>query len=576
MELSLSNVHPGQAPLTLYESGPEVVWPGVEAQSRPQASSATASTQQPFPTVHRFHFDLAPIHQHGRGEEEAGPSRGAQGVLPGTLNLSAQDRGEIKWSLRVRLQLDSPNEADVVEDVMVEGTPYAPGSGAGAGAGADAQDVQQVEAHLDRKGVRARLVIEDGAPRLGSLLRLGVEVRPKEREKTGVVGLSAQPDPAATLRPLRRVWVELFRRVQLHAAADPSGPSSSTAGAQHLTLLRSSGKSLRYPGRNSQHPPLRLLFTLPTSQVGSNADQSYGEISMTAPYHTVTFFVRVTVGFSGTDAPLHPSAAGGDRDGAGGDWVIEREIEIRPRVWEAPRPTTTGTAPALSAADMQDAVSLDGLSEGEVAREEYRRKGLDVVGASGTYRADQALDDRPPTFEEAGPSNYDFHSTLEGDARPPSSAALSSELPLPPPAAEMQLDTPSSSRLPTFMESEAATAGLHRLAAGQPEAPFDRNTSVGRRGSLKGELSTWLEVSFVTVQCHQPDSLTRAVRRVRDVFSRATIRVCLFRRVRIDGPATARRRRCWRRAGHGCPPRPWSRTRRWGRQGRTHGAPGSW
>ncbi len=79
MELSLSNTFPGQAPLTLFESGPEVVWPGVEAQSRPQASSTTASTQQPFPTVHRFNFDLASIHQHGRSEGEAGPSREHRG-----------------------------------------------------------------------------------------------------------------------------------------------------------------------------------------------------------------------------------------------------------------------------------------------------------------------------------------------------------------------------------------------------------------------------------------------------------------------------------------------------------------
>ncbi len=46
---------------------------------------------------------------------------------------------------------------------------------------------------------------------------------------------------------------------------------------------------------------------------------------------------------------------------------------------------------------------------------------------------------------------------------------------------------------------------------------------------MKGELGTWLEVSFVTAQCHQPGSLIHVVRRIRDVFSRATIRICLFR-----------------------------------------------
>lgn len=302
---------------------------------------------------------------------------------------------------------------------------------------------KEVESVLDRRGVITRLLVNNPSPRLGSLLHLGVELRPKEqRERTGVAGLASQPDPGQTLRALRRLRVELYRHVAI-----PPSPSTSTSSAEstnrdHLTLLHASGKSLRYPG--SHHPPLRLLFTLPTAQLGSTVDQTWGETSMSTPYHTVTFFIRVILGF-GALAEVAPEEMRG--------FVLEQKITIRPRLYRARHPINLGS--------LSDGTN-DGISEEELAREAYRRKGLDVVGQQGTLRVER--EDGPPAFDEPGPSRPQIHA--------------------------------SGSDLPTFLESEAAAAArdlgmtdIHGLSE------EERFTTVGRRGSLRGELGTWVEVS---------------------------------------------------------------------------------
>ncbi|KAK4684242.1 hypothetical protein P7C73_g5952, partial [Tremellales sp. Uapishka_1] len=327
----------------------------------------------PFQTPHRFSIPI--------------PSA----FLPGSLDLSSVHRGEIRWALIVKLELVSGKTYE--EIVRVDGTPQELEA-------VEGQLNEQVEDVLERDGVRCRLVMDTAAPRLGQLLRVGVEIKPKARERTNVGGLSMQPNPADTLRPLRRVRVELIRRVSLPAEAQ-SSTSSSTAEEQggsstHTTPLHSSGKSLRYPGPNPAYPPLRVLFTLPSQfpLLATGADPTWGEVSMETPYHHVRFFVKVTMGFGTPSDSLEMK-----------EWVLEKEIQIRPRAWREPREVVVegGRIPQLG-------IGFEEESHDE--REAYRRKGRDVVGNQGTTRplsTHSPGSDLPPPFEteqasEAGPS----------------------------------------------------------------------------------------------------------------------------------------------------------------------------
>lgn len=388
----------------------------------PPTQSSSSSSDSPFPTVNRFKIPLP-----------------TDSPLPGTLNLSSNKHGEIKWSLSVSLLLASGQIQ--TEYIQIEGTPQ------------DTPVVderfEEVEEVLERDGVRARLLLDTDRPRLGTLLRLGVEIRAMSRLKTGVAGLSTQPNPAVTLRPLRRVRVELFRRVRILAPSSTASSSTSPApdDKQHLTLHYASGKSLRYPGLNPQHPPLRVLFTVPTAQLGSVADQSWGEITSSTPYHDVRFFVRVSIGF----------------DGPGADWIVEKGIDVRPKIWKEPRQTRI---PVLDS-DVSD----EQISE-EMAREAYRLKGLDTVGVDGTFRESHTPgEDLPPPFEggaSAGPSG--LPTFLESEAQ-----RRTGEVPLP-------TEPPENEPLVPGFEDGDGEDG-------------DRATSVGRRGSLGGELGTWVEVT---------------------------------------------------------------------------------
>lgn len=435
--------------------------------------------------------------------------------------MTAYDKGEVRWGLRVELVL--PSGQKVAEDIRIEGTPQDVEQGSSLSPTLGGPQVNgegpkgEVEEKVEKDGVVARLLVDQATPRLGDLLRLGVEIKPQEkRKKTGVAGLSSQPDPAETLRPLRRVRVELFRRVTIHSdvhpqssnstgrpssstiSAENEGDSESTSSSEHLTLLHASGKSLRYPGSGRNHPPVRVLFTVPTAQLGAVAEQTWGEINMTTVYHSVSFFLRVTIGF-GVEA--------------GRDWIIQREIVIRPRLWREPTEVVIerGLEPAPGVGVDGDEIVAAGAgtsiaggasaaeghyrSDEELARAAYRHKGRDVVGESGTFRAAGETaaagrsDDLPPPF----------------DGAPPEGGQTSGAGP-----------STSVSGLPTFLESEeqmrAGDAPLptelvrsERLVAvafeeeidGDGES-FDRSTWVGRRGSLGGELGTWVEVSLVT------------------------------------------------------------------------------
>jgi len=206
--------------------------------------------------------------------------------------------------------------------------------------------------------------------------------------------------------------------------------------------------------------------------LGVGADPTYGEITMITPYHDVSFFVRVTIGFGSVHEP-------GSSSDASRDWVVERDITYRPRLWRPPVPMTADLEGNTIESDSES--DLAGMTEDELAKEAYRRKGLDVVGSSGTVRQDEGPsthidsgNDLPPPFEaEAGPS---------------------------------ERNSSSHQALPTFTESEEQMrigdtvrmpldhSEPDEFVAVRFDGEPDRSEEVGRTGSLTGELATWDEV----------------------------------------------------------------------------------
>ena len=486
VQLSLTDELPGHPPQHIGTFPVQTLWPS-PPNPYAQSTSSPIVVETPFPSIHRFSFAL-PSSQD----------------LPGTLNLTTSHQGQVRYQITVLLTMSSGTS--MTDTIRIEGTPpdldLGEGS-SGAGSVQDDGEPKEAEDSLIRDGVRTRLLLDTARPRLGSLLRLGVEIRPMERQRTPVAGLSTQPNPSQTLRPLRRVRVEVFRRVTIttdakisNSSFEDEGSTSSQAKAtaptsrkQHLSLIYTSGKSLRYPGNTTTHPPLRVLFTIPTAQTNGGSDQSWGEITQRTPYHSVSFFVRVTIGFGGT-LELNPSVRPSSQDGQK-DWFLEKEIEIRRNLWKEPSAVVIegGEMPVLGEGDVP---SLQGsMSEDQLRAEAYRLKGRDVVGSSGTFRPSSIPrrpdanggSDAPPAFDlphednDAGPSGSASRAEVDEAGLPTfleSEAQMrSGEAPLPPAA------VPSRRLVPVDFENEDG---------------FDRATMVGRRGSLGGELGTWVEV----------------------------------------------------------------------------------
>jgi hypothetical protein len=464
-KLELTNSLPDHPTVVLHKFDDLSLYPPVNTLAESTSSPPSYGDAQ-FSTSHRFSFPLP-------------PSLSTNSPLPGTLNLTASRRGEIKYTLVIQLVLSTGTTVEEV--VPVEGTPQDVSVGHDGG-----EDKEETEEILERDGVKTRFVLETNTPRLGDLVRLGVEVRPMERQKTGVAGLSAQPNPTDTLRPLRRVRVELFRRVKIltNQTSSSSNSNTNSQSPEHLTLMFTSGKSLRYPGTSRARPPLRVMFTLPTAQLGTVAGDTYGEITSTSPYHHTTFFVRVTIGFGGNPELLNLNQAGPSTSTSTSevrDWYIEQQLTIRPKLWVEPRQVIIHGG-HLPASGLGADIGLDMEELDEATRAAYRAKGLDIVGDQGTYRAPDG---------ESGPSG------------------ASSQ---PPPAAP----SPGEGGLPSFIESQAQMqAGETPVADAvqserlvpvqfEDDTSGDRANEVGRRSSLGGELGTWVEVClfFLLFECH--------------------------------------------------------------------------
>ncbi|WWC86422.1 uncharacterized protein L201_001299 [Kwoniella dendrophila CBS 6074] len=514
INLSLTNHLPQHPTIILQESPIQTLYPP-QPISEVSTSTSPSPDATPFPTVHRFMIPL-PVSSDDVTEKS----------LPGTLNLTAYEKGEIRYTLSTKLEL--PDGQIVQEEIRIEGTPQQIVSSS-----FNDEQLEEVEEKLEKDGVLARLLIDKDRPRLGDLLRLGVEIRPIEREKkrTGVVDLAKQTNPIETLRPLRRVRVELYRKVIIHSnsitSSQPSSSSSPSPSTEHITLLHATGKSLRYPGSGKKYPPLRVLFTIPTAQLGIIAEQTWGEITCSTKYHSIQFFIKVIIGFGDISASK--------------DWNLIKSITIRPKKWAQPSTHSLQSStmesnihgmPVNGQASSSHNVERQGSgaswSEEEYKKEAYRQKGKDVVGSTGTFRF--------PDNDNTGGSSSDlpppFFENDDNQAGPSSSSTRNSNAHVQ--HGVLNVPSSSSSELPSFLESEeqARTGEIpilekpiesERLVPvnfdrdDQIDIPdedevienanhssseenhsdigpaFDRNNWVGRRGSLRGELGTWVE-----------------------------------------------------------------------------------
>lgn len=499
IKLNLQSILPDYPTLDLFD------FPSLQLYPPPPAIHSDAGTEQlgasppPFPTSQTFsiplpeRIPLPPWAHKGGGDA----------LLPGTLNLTAYNKGQIRYSLTVGLVLSSGQI--ISHSIPIEGTPQVQGhdDGDGDGDGGDSargDEKDEVEQVLTKKGVMTRLVLSTARPRLGDLLHLGVEIK-REGNDSGSKGEKGtaegeEEETKAALRRMRRVTVELFRRVIVHL------PEPNAGTITHQTVLHASGKSLRYPGPSPTNPPLRLLFTIPTipnpsssttTTHGGTGEQSWGEVSTVGGYHQVTFGVRVGVG-GGIGIGVGVGGAGGRVEAGGGwdenDFVVEKEIEILPKIW-SPRPpdqyqhhqqqqqqqratyqlqTQDGFAfdipPELAAELSFDSspspYSSDAEAEAETdtlsARDAYRLKGRDIVGPSGTTRLP------PPSSSgnarEGGGGEDDlppppFESSAESSAIDATPTSLDG--PGPGPGAgyfEQDVDEGQGSGLPSFLESE--------------------------------------------------------------------------------------------------------------------------
>ncbi|WVW82485.1 hypothetical protein I302_104496 [Kwoniella bestiolae CBS 10118] len=520
VQLSLTNHLPNHPTLQVHEFPIQTLYP---PNPTTNISSSTLPTSSPFSTSHRFS-----IHLPSSSSQQAQVQ--GNDPLPGTLNLTSYEKGEIRYSLSVKLIL--PNDQVISEEMRIEGTPQEVSCQDDHTNITNQDDaIAEVEEKLEKDGALARLLIDQDQPRLGELLRLGLEIRPAERKKTGVIGLAKQSDPIETLRPLRRVRVELFRKVVIRSNESSSSIASSSSTThnsgssyksmtehQHLTLLHASGKSLRYPGTGRNYPPLRVLFTIPTAQLGVVAEQTWGEITSTVPYHSVNFFIRVTIGF-GDISPNNTNK----------DWILSREITIRPKRWKEPRdvvvdrgmipnlgngtdspiplgvglPTENDGGPGSTSQIRQGSGSGSGIwTEEDYRKEAYRQKGRDVVGDSGTFRPDNdGHNDLPPPFEsdQAGPSTSTSNTKAHGPGEGGLPSFLESEEQARAGDVPVLNQTVRSERLvPVNFDQDDQVVipdendTVIQDDEGQTEG-FDRNNWVGRRGSLGGELGTWVE-----------------------------------------------------------------------------------
>ncbi len=346
----------------------------------------------------------------------------------------------------------------------------------------------------DDHGMRMRLVLSTKSVKVGETLPVGVEVISIDPSSITTT-INSTSDP----RGLRRVKLELWRQIRTPLPAtqysNEPGPSS-LAGSQpsfkdHLTLLWRSGKSCRY----STTRPIRLLFHLPprptTNPASSLArglsDAQCGEITQETPYHHVEYFVRAIAGFAASEQEVSVDK----------ELIVQAPDEAMSRNDNDIFPPDTTASPDIHRDEVlaQQLSYQDGFPDNDESRREaYRRKGQDVVGDGGTYRADL-----PDVMQGSSSTPYHGASSSENpppfstDALPPPFAAVTGVActPVPTDIAHdgviREPPTTVSNDLPTFQESQSQVL---------PPRTETESSDPGERFTVRpatGELVHWIE-----------------------------------------------------------------------------------
>ncbi|KAJ9102575.1 hypothetical protein QFC21_002976 [Naganishia friedmannii] len=475
IRLRLTDKLPSHSPLLLYNTP----WHAIYAPSKPGFSEKSR-----FSPSDGYRFNL--------------PLEGSN--LPGCLHLTDRGDGEVQWELEVNIRQGSESRfEDIRSSHEIHLTPYdngddndglskqAQGGGSEKSRLGDLQDVTE-ELVDNEAGMRVRMVLARTSTRSNESLPFGVEISRLEHT----------PEASNKLKSLRRVKVEWWRRVRTPVlrsttSNQTAGPSSRLIDAEqqgYLNILHRSGKSCRY----SAEKPVRLLFELPplTNITQMPGHDTCGDITQETPYHNISFFVKVIVGFQGQDQ---------------NELEMSRVIEVQRAKWQEtaaqdPGQSTDATNDVeISALVSSDLVDEDYPMTDEVRQQAYRLKGVDIVGETGTFRLDGpgagpsgsvagAADPELPSFEAAA-----------RDGRPPTFMQAIAAEPGNSSATGAQTDEHGGD-LPTFTESQSLLARQSNQLSGPGASSVVGSdascTGLSSRRTppptlLTAELATWKE-----------------------------------------------------------------------------------
>lgn len=419
--------------------------------------------------------------------------------LPGCLHLTDRGDGEVQWELEVNIRQGSES---IFEDIRssheIHLTPYEHGddndglskhaqrSSEKSRLG-DLRDVTEESIEYDA-GMRVRMVLPRSSTRNNESLPFGVEISK----------LDDTSEASNKLKSLRRVKVEWWRRVRTpvfqpttsNQTAGPSNRLVDVEQQEYLSILHRSGKSCRY----SAEKPVRLLFELPplTNITQMPGHDTCGEITQDTPYHNISFFVKVIVGFQGQEQ---------------NELEMSRVIEVQRAKWQE----TLSQEPGQSTSTMYD-VETSALVSSDIDDEDYpmtdavrqqayRLKGVDIVGETGTYRVDEVGAGPSGSTAAAGDPELPSFEAAARDGRPPTfMQAIAAE------RGNVSATGTSTDEidgdLPSFNESQSLLTRQNNQATGlgvsQASDRDASRTGLSSRRTppptqLTGELATWKE-----------------------------------------------------------------------------------
>ncbi|KAJ9121760.1 hypothetical protein QFC22_002382 [Naganishia vaughanmartiniae] len=473
IRLRLTDKLPSHSPLLLYNTP----WHTIYAPSKPGFSEKSH-----FSPSDGYRFNL--------------PLEGSN--LPGCLHLTDRGDGEVQWELEVNIRQGSESRfEDIRSSHEIHLTPYDNGDdndglskqaqgGSEKSRLGNLHDVTE-EFVESEAGMRVRMVLPRTSTRNDESLPFGVEIWK----------LDDTPEASNKLKSLRRVKVEWWRRVRtpvfrsttLNQTAGPSSRLVDAEQQEYLSILHRSGKSCRY----SAEKPVRLLFELPplTNITQMPGHDTCGEITQDTPYHNISFFVKVIVGFQGQDQ---------------NELEMSRIVEVRRAKWQETatqefRQSTdiiNDVEPlALVPSDLDDE---DYPMTDEVRQQAYRLKGVDIVGGTGTFRLDAA----GSSGSAAGPGDPELPSfeAAARDGRPPTFMQAIAAEPGNSGATGAQSDE-RDGELPSFNESQSLLTRQNNQTSGPGAPPPVMGSDASRTGlssrrtppptQLTGELATWKE-----------------------------------------------------------------------------------